>query len=255
MTFFDVPSDAYERFMGRFSRPLSGVFVDHGLTGVESPDRLLDVGCGTGVLTGELISRFGADRISAVDPAPTFVAATAAAYPDVDVREASAEELPYDDATFTAALAQLVVHFMDDPVKGVREMRRVTRRGGRVSACVWDHGGGRGPLSLFWDIARRLDPNITDESDLAGSRAGDLERIFVEAGLAHVEEGALRVGLELAGFEDWWEPYTFGVGPVGSYVRSLDPGARLRLEQALLSEVGDEPFRMDVSAWAAVGTA
>ena len=115
--------------------------------------RVLDVGCGPGALTAELVRRVGADSVSAVDPSEPFVAAATERHPGVDVRQGSAEQLPFPDDAFDAALGQLVVHFMADPVAGLTEMARVTRRGGVVAACVWDHAGGGGPLSRFWEAA------------------------------------------------------------------------------------------------------
>src|SRR5436190_13950571 len=126
MTFFDVAADAYVQFMGRFSTPLAAPFADVGLAGVDPTARVLDVGCGPGMLTFELVKRQGESSVSAVDPAESFVKATAASYPAADVRRATAEDLPFADDTFGATLAQLVVHFMRDPDAGVREMARVT---------------------------------------------------------------------------------------------------------------------------------
>ena len=109
------------------------------------------------------------------------------------MRQAPAEQLPFADGAFDAALAQLVVHFMADPVAGLAEMARVTRRDGVVAACVWDHAGGQGPLSLFWEAARELDPDVDDESQLAGTREGHLAELFEAAGLREIEETALSV--------------------------------------------------------------
>lgn len=264
MTFFDVPANAYGRFMGRFSSPLARGFADLGLADVPPNDvpndapsdvAVLDVGCGPGMLTGELVRRFGEAQVSAVDPAEAFVAATHELYPAADVRRASAEELPFADHTFAATLAQLVVNFMADPAVGVAEMRRVTRPGGPVSACVWDHGGGRGPLSLFWEAAARLQPGLIGESNLAGATSGQLAAIFERAGLRDVEEVPLTVTIELSSFADWWEPFTYGVGPAGSHVRELDDDARTELEATLRSELGEGPFAISAVAWAARGRA
>ena len=145
--------------------------------------RVLDVGCGPGALTAELVSRVGAASVSAVEPSASFAAAARERLPGVEVRQAAAEQLPFADGTFDAALAQLVVHFMADPVQGLREMGRVTRPGGMVAACVWDHAGGRGPLAAFWSAVRELDPAADDESGLAGVREGHLARLFAQAGL------------------------------------------------------------------------
>ena len=193
------------------------------LAGVRSGQRVLDVGCGPGALTAELVSRVGPAAVSAVDPSEPFVAAARDRNPGVDVLQASAEHLPFPDGTFDAALAQLVVHFMADPVAGLTEMARVTRPDGVVAACVWDHAGGQGPLGLFWRAARELDPEVHDESRLAGAREGHLAELFEAAGLREIEETTLSASLEHPSFEEWWEPYTRGVGPAGAYVAGLDP--------------------------------
>ena len=146
--------------------------------------RVLDVGCGPGALTAELVERVGARSVAAVDPSEPFVAAAAERNPGVRVERASAEDLPFADGEFDAALAQLVVHFMADPVAGLREMARVTRTDGVVAACVWDHAGEQGPLSLYWDAARELDADVADESQLAGARAGTSGRALRGGGPA-----------------------------------------------------------------------
>ena len=134
-------------------------------------------------------------------------------HPGVDVRRAAAEELPFSDAEFDVALAQLVVHFMVDPIAGLRELARVTRPGGVVVACVWDHAGGRGPLSLFWAAVRQLDPEAPDESELPGTGEGQLAELFKAGGLGNVIDTELAVRMEHGSFDDWWEPFTLGVGP------------------------------------------
>src|SRR6266576_5126717 len=177
--------------MGRYSEPLAAQFAD--LAGVSGGQRLLDVGCGPGALTAELVSRAGPEAVSAVEPSGSFAAAARERLPDVDIRQAAAERLPFPDAAFDAALAQLVVHFMTDPVAGLREMGRVTRPDGVVAACVWDHSGDRGPLSSFWHAVRELDPAQPDESGLAGVGEGELARLFDQAGLAGAEATTLTV--------------------------------------------------------------
>ena len=254
-TFDNVPAEAYARFMGRFSSPLAVGFADVALAGLHPLDTVLDVGCGPGMFTRELVARLGEARVSAVDPVATFVAATAEAFPVADVRRASAEELPYPDGSFDACVAQLVVHFMSDPERGLAEMARVTRPGGRVSACVWDHGGGTGPISTFWRVARQLAGEIVDDTRSMGATQGDLAGLFERAGLDAVVERPLTVRVEFADFDDWWVPYTFGVGPAGEHVASLDGDARQRLEGALRSELGSGPISVDASAWAATGVA
>jgi len=248
---FDVAAAAYDGFMGRYSRLLSGQLAD--LAAVHRGQRVLDVGCGTGALTGELVARLGPASVAAVDPSESFVDATRTRHPGIDVRQATAERLPFADDAFDAVLAQLVVHFMKDPVGGLVEMGRVTRPGGVVAACVWDHGGSQGPLRLFWDAARELDPGIDDESHLAGTREGHLVELFEAAGLAEIEASALSVSLEHPTFDGWWEPFTRGVGPAGGYLASLDPDRRSALRAACLRRASSEPITVTAVAWAARG--
>jgi SAM-dependent methyltransferase len=248
---FTVGADAYDRFMGRYSAPLAPQLAD--LAGVEAGQRVLDVGCGPGALTAELATRVGPGNVTAVDPSEPFVAAARERHPGVDIRRAAAEELPFGDGEFEAALAQLVVHFMTDPVAGLREMARVTRPGGVVAACVWDHGGGQGPLSLFWRAAHELDPDVRDESELAGAREGHLAQLFEEAGLREVEDGAISVTVEHPTYEEWWEPFTLGVGPAGAHVARLAPNERDRLRERCRELQPDEPFTVTARAWAVRG--
>jgi SAM-dependent methyltransferase len=248
---FAVAADAYDRFMGRYSVPLAPGLAD--LAGIDAGQRVLDVGCGPGALTAELITRLGPDAVSAVDPSESFVEAARERHPGVSVQRAAAEQLPFEDGTFDAALAQLVVHFMADPVAGLREMARVTRERGVVAACVWDHAGGQGPLSVFWQAAHELDPDVEDESQLAGSREGHLAQLFREAGLHEVEESALPVSVEHPTFEDWWEPYTLGVGPAGGYAAGLDPDQQAHLRERCRELLPTAPFVLTSRAWAARG--
>jgi SAM-dependent methyltransferase len=248
---FDVVAEAYDRFMGRYSRLLSPQLAD--LAGVAAGQHVLDVGCGPGALTGELVRRLGAGHVSAADPSGPFVAAIAARYPGVEVRQASAEALPFSAGAFDTSLAQLVVHFMTDPVRGIAEMGRVTRAGGVVVASVWDHAGEHGPLADFWAAARAIHPGVPDESDLPGVRQGHLGELFRAAGLARVEEVALHADLEHPSFEAWWSPFTEGVGPAGAFVAGLQDEDRARLRAACLDRLGDGPFTIHGLAWAARG--
>lgn len=253
---FIVAADAYDRFMGRYSRHLSPQMAD--LAGVSrgSGHRALDVGCGPGALTAELVDRIGPDAVAAVDPSAPFVEAVRVRYPGVDVREASVEALPFGDAAFDATLAQLVVHFMADPVAGVAEMRRVTRPGGVVAACVWDFAGGRAPLSIFWQAAHDVAGDVgDDESGRPGARQGHLAELFSAGGLREVTETALEIRLEHPSFEEWWAPFTRGVGPAGAHVRSLSPERQAELRERAHAVLGDGPFTIEAKAWAARGTA
>jgi SAM-dependent methyltransferase len=250
---FNVAASAYDRFMGRYSVLLSPQMAD--LVGVRAGQRVLDVGCGPGALTAELVSRTGAANVAAVDPSASFVDAARARHPDVDIRLAGAEALPFDDDCFDAALAQLVVHFMTDPGRGIGEMARVVRPGGVVGACVWDHAGENGPLALFWDVARSLDPSVEDESQLPGVREGHLAELFGAANLRDVESTILSADLEHPSFDAWWEPFEGGVGPAGAYVARLAPERQSELRERCRAALPEGPFTITARAWAARGIA
>jgi SAM-dependent methyltransferase len=246
---FDVTSAAYGRFMGRYSRPLAVELAD--LVGVEAGQRALDVGCGGGALTSLLVDRLGAPNVCAVDPSESFVAALPELLPDVEVHRAVAERLPYADRTFDRTLAQLVVHFMTDPVAGLAEMGRVTRPGGVVAANVWDHAGGEGPLSTFWRAARDLDPAVPDESELPGVAEGDLDELLTAAGMTGPRSTRLVVSVEHPSFEEWWDPFTLGVGPAGAHVAALDADGRAALRERCRELLPEAPFTVHAAAWAA----
>ncbi len=248
---FDVAAEAYDRFMGRYSTQLSAGLAD--LAGVAAGQRALDVGCGPGALTAELVARLGPEHVAAVDPSEPFVAAARDRHPGVDVRLAPAEELPYPDGAFDAALAQLVVHFMADAVAGIREMARVTRPGGAVAASVWDMAGGRAPISLFWAAARELNPRAEDESGLAGVRSGHLAELFAAAGLRDVEEAELSASVAYESFEEWWRLYTLGVGPAGAYAASLGEVGQAALRERCRELLPEAPFTLTATAWAVRG--
>ena len=235
--------------MGRYSVPLAPRFAD--LASVAAGQRVVDVGCGPGALTTELVVRVGAAAVAAVDPSESFVAAAQERHPTVEVHRAAAEQLPFEDDIFDAAVAQLVVHFMADPIAGLREMARVTRPDGVVAACVWDHQGGSGPLSLFWRAVHDLDASFAGEAGLAGAGDGQLVRLFREAGLRQVEQHLLWVAVEHESFEEWWEPFTLGVGPAGAYVAGLDAAGRARLREQCHRLAPAAPFVVEAAAWAA----
>jgi SAM-dependent methyltransferase len=199
------------------------------------------------------VRRVGAGNVAAVDPSEPFVAAARERNPGVDVRQAPAENLPYEDDEFDAALAQLVVHFMADAVAGLREMARVTKAGGVVAASVWDLAGGRAPLSPFWRAAKNLRPAAEDEAVRAGARQGQLAGLFEQAGLSDVETAEHSSTVRYDTFDDWWLPYTFGVGPAGAYTVSLPDDEREALREECRRVLPEPPFEIDAVAWAVRG--
>jgi SAM-dependent methyltransferase len=248
---FDVSADAYGRFMGRYSRPLATEFVARLSPRLGS--RVLDVGCGPGALTEALVAARGRDGIVGVDPSERFVTRLRDRS-GVPAATSVAERLPFTDGAFDAALAQLVVHFMADPVAGLREMGRVTRPGGVVAASVWDHAEGGSPLMTFWNAALDLDPTAPGESDRPGVAPGQLRDLALAAGLTDVVDSEVTVNVDHPTFDEWWEPYTFGVGPAGTYVAGLSAGAKAALESHCREILPAGPFVISARAWTVVAT-
>jgi ubiquinone/menaquinone biosynthesis C-methylase UbiE len=253
VTEFRSSADKYDRFMGRYTKTLAPALAD--AAGVADGMRVVDVGCGPGGLTEELAGRVGAGNVAAIDPAPQFAAACQERVPEADVRQGVAEALPWSDDSFDAALSSLVVAFMKDADKGIREMARVTRPGGTIAACMWDiAGGGMTMLSTFWAAARTLDPGVEGELARPGVAKGDLGERFRRAGLDDVVDGALEASADYASFDDYWEPFTFAVGPSGQYLVAQDADHQAKLREACRALLPDGAFSLTARAWYARGT-
>jgi SAM-dependent methyltransferase len=250
---FAAPAEHYDRFMGRYVPTLAVALAD--AAGVRPGMRAVDVGCGPGGLTRELVTRVGAENVAAIDPAPQFAAACRERNPGADVREGVAEALPWAEAEFDVTLSSLVIAFMRDPERGVREMRRVTRPGGVVAACMWDiAGGGMTMLRIFWAAVREVDPDARGERRMAGTAAGDIAERFRSAGLGDVIDSALTAQANYMCFDDFWEPFTFAVGPAGQYLRSLSDDRQAVVREACRMVLpGDAPFTLEARAWCARG--
>ena len=249
-----MAGDAYDRFMGRYSRPLAARLADW--LDVSPGQRAVDVGCGPGALTGVLVDRLGADRVRAVDPSAPFVEAVRERFPDVDVRRGVAEDLPFDDGAFDVAAACLVLHFMTDPVQGVSEMGRVTKDGGWVGTTVWDLLGHRTPMSVIREVLADIRPEQDEDEDYAPVGSADgVAAVMWSAGLDGVEVVEMAVTVTHPTFEEWWEPFQHGVGPIGETIAGLDADVRASLEQGLHQRLGAGPFELTGTAFAGRGRA
>jgi SAM-dependent methyltransferase len=250
-------SAAYERFMGRWSRLLAPVYAS--FAGVKGKDRVLDVGAGTGALALTLEAA-GAEVVG-VDPSEALIARAKknakAGRTRFEVGDAQALKL--DDASFDGTLSLLVLNFVPDHDRAIAEMRRVTRPGGGVSACVWDYGEGMQMLRFFWDAAVALDPaaDEKDERHMKLCREGQLGEAWERAGLKNIREKPLVIEQSFASFDDYWEPFLKGAGPAGAYAVSLPEDRRRQLEsrlrQRLLGGRSEAPFVLKARAWAVRG--
>lgn len=254
---FRGPASAYDRHVGRYSGALGRALID--FAGVPPAARVLDVGCGPGPLTAELVRTVGAASVAAVEPSPPYAEACRERLPGVDVRVAAAEDLPFPDADFDAVLSQLVVNFLTDAARGVGEMVRVCRPGGTVAAAVWDYAGEMTLLRAFWDAARELDPEsaagLDEGSRMRFATPEDLTGLWSQAGLVDVEGAPLVVAADYADFADLWAPFVAGVGPAGAYCAALDEPRQTRLRDLVRDRLGAPagPFELTARAWAVRG--
>lgn len=249
---FRVSGDAYDAFMGRYSRRLAAEFAT--FAGVVHGLRALDVGCRPGALTGELVRRLGAANVAACDPSEPFVAACAARHPGVDVRRGPAEELPFGDGGFDLVAAQLVLHFVSDPARASAEFARVAAPGAVLAACVWDFDEGMELLRAFWDAALSLHPGAPDEARvLRFGRPGEIAGWLTAAGLAQVAETTLTVDTEYRDFDELWRSLLAGIGPAGNYCVGLPDAARADLRVALFERLGAPRGAFRLSAVARAG--
>jgi SAM-dependent methyltransferase len=249
---------AYEAMMGRWSRRLAALFLDFAKLG--DADRVLDVGCGTGSLVKGILERTQRARVVGIDPAAAFVDYSRTRFPDsrASFDCGSAFNLPYPDAAFDRALSLLVFQFLKQPGTAASEMRRVTRPGGTVAACTWDRTGQE-MSDLFWEESVRLDPGAEEKAQRPKvcNQSGQLAELWRASGFEDVEEVTLEMRTGFTCFDDFWLPYTKGVGPQGMYVASLAAEKREALRDALRKRfVGerDRPFSLRAAALAVRGT-
>jgi len=249
---------AYEEMMVRWSSRLAGLFLDFAEVG--DADNVLDVGCGTGSLVKGILERTRRAHVVGIDPAEPFIDYARASLPvsRASFDCGSALNLPYPDASFDRSLSLLVFQFLKQPGIAASEMRRVTRRGGTLAACTWDRTGQE-MSELFWEECVRLDPAAEEKARRPNvcNQAGQLAALWDAVGLEDVREVTLEMRTDFTCFDDFWLPYTKGVGAQGVYVASLSPETREVLRDALRRRfVGerDRPFSLRAAELAVRGT-
>jgi SAM-dependent methyltransferase len=251
---FDATRGAYDRYMGRYSDQLAITFLS--FVGGDPGQLALDVGCGPGALTHALATGLGASHVAAADPSEPFVAACSERVPGADVRRAAAADLPWDDAAFDLVVSQLVLNFLPDPEAGVAEMLRVVRPGGAVAACTWDYADGMTMLRTFWDAAHDVDPDSPDEArTMRFTNEREFAELWERAGLTDVRTRSLEVSSTYDDFDDYWLPFTLGIGPGGAYVATLDAERLQRVRDGCFQRLGtpEGPFTLSARAVAVSG--
>jgi SAM-dependent methyltransferase len=251
--------NAYEFFMGRWSRTLAVPFVQ--FAGVQDGDSVLDVGSGTGAVAAAVAAVSPSSRIVGIDSAAAFVSFAQAHHPGDLIRfeVGDAQQLPFTDRSFTRALSLLNLNFIPDPGKALQEMSRVTQPGGTVAAAVWDYGSGMEMLRAFWDAAVALNgqADVRDERHMPLAADGELTALFREQRFEEIASEALIVETRFSSFDDYWLPFLQKQGPAGAYVASLPATEvdelRERLRQRLLGDGRDGAIVLRARAWAVRG--
>jgi SAM-dependent methyltransferase len=252
--------DAYEAYVGRWSRPVAREFVRR--LGVPAGSRWLDVGCGTGALTATILAAADPAGAVGVDSSPAFLAHARARLGDRRARFAAgdARSLPLRSGRFGAVVSGLALNFVPEPARAAAECARVAGPGGVVAAYVWDYAGGMALIRHFWDAAAALDPaaaTLDEGHRFPLCRPGPLRELFEAAGLAGVTTGAIEVPTVFAGFDDYWLPFLGGQGPAPGYVRSLPQERRVALRELLRARLPSGPdgsIALTATAWAVSGT-
>ena len=254
-----VTGDAYEAYMGRWSRPLARVFVEW--LHPKPSAHWLEVGCGTGALTSTICDLCEPASVVACDPSEPFIehARNNLADARASFVIAGAEALPSRDGGFDAVVSGLVLNFLPDPGQAVASIRERLRPGGIVAAYVWDYAEGMEFLRCFWEEAVASDPRaaaLDEGRRFPLCRRSALVSLFRAAGLAQVETDLLDIPTDFADFDDYWTPFLRGTGPAPSYVASLDPPSRELLRERLrrrLHPGSDGRIHLRARAWAVRG--
>jgi len=254
-------AEAYEKFMGRWSRLVAPLLVD--FSGVPDRGRILDVGSGTGALAFAVAERKPQVHVLGIDPSKEYVeyARSRNRFRErVDFETGDAQQLRFEDASFDASLSLLVFNFIPDAAKALREVRRVTRPGGPISAAVWDYGEGMRMLRAFWDAAVSVDSQAEklDERHMPLCRAGELSQLWRKAGLENVRKEPQTITMRFGSFADYWDAFLLGQGPAGAYVRRLNGEQRQVLRGAVQNRVPstdeNSPFELPARVWSVCGT-
>jgi SAM-dependent methyltransferase len=254
-------AEAYERFMGRWSRLVAPLLAD--FAGIPDTGRALDIGSGTGALAMEIAGRKAGLRVTGIDPSKEYVAYATSrnSFPErIRFEIGDGQDLHFEDATFAACLSLLVFNFIPDPAKALREARRVTQPDGRISAAVWDYGGHMRMLRAFWDAVVAMDPGAEklDEKHMPLCRSGELSKLWKQGGLRNVHERPLDIAMKFNSFEDYWDPFLLGQGPAGAYARGLQGDSlqalRVAVKQRLSISSESGAFTLPARVWAVQGT-
>ncbi len=253
---FEV-AEAYERQRGRSSKILAPLFAEF----VAPHGEVLDVGCGTGALTFAIAEKDSVSKITGIDPSEGFLAYARSKTTDqrIHFELGDAQSLSFADASFDQCLALLVMRFVPDATKAVKEMRRVTRAGGVVATATWDTTGGNDLNDLLFDAALMIDPDAPQERNTRGlyGQEEELKSLWIAAGLETIDIQNIAFQCGFDSFDDYWQPLIEGQGPNGAYLRRMGNDQQVELRELLRHNLfgnrADGPFSLKAKAWAVRG--
>ena len=229
----------YEQYVGRWSRRIAPLFLSW--LSIPAGRTWLDVGCGTGALCAAIADCCAPSSIIGVEPSEGFLkTATENLAGRAVFRQGSATAIPLGDAAVDAVVSGLVLNFVADQRAALREMARVTSKGGTIAAYVWDYAGKMELMRYFWDAAVELDPNAAKLDEgvrFPLCRPEALKELFAGAGLKGVEATSLDIPTPFTNFDDYWQPFLGGQGPAPAYAMSLDETARARLRDRIRERI------------------
>ena len=251
--------EAYEDYVGRWSRRVGYVFLEW--LSLPAGLRWVDVGCGTGALTDAILERTGPSRVTGVEPSEGFLSMARDRIHDnrAVFKSGDAMSLPLKDAEADVLVAGLVLNFISDKQRALREMCRTLQPGGTVASYVWDYAGEMQLMRYFWNAVSELFPEGADYDEgkqFPICNPGPLADLFRAANLQAVEVRALDVPTVFVDFNDYWSPFLRGQGPAGSYCVSLSADRREHLRKHLENTVpvrSDGSIHLIARAWGARG--
>jgi SAM-dependent methyltransferase len=250
--------EAYERYVGRWSRQLAPRFL-HWLDAPPAR-RWLDVGCGTGALSAAILAQCAPDAVTGVDPSEGFLATARRALPSqVVLQQAAADRLPLHDDAVDVVVSALVLNFVPDTAAALREMLRVTVSGGQVACCVWDYAEKMDLVRTYWDAAAQLGllaPGQHQGERFPLCRPDALAAALADAELRQIEVSAIELPMRFVDFDDYWQPFLGGQGPAPTHAMSLPEPTRQRLRDLIaerLPRQADGTILLAARAWAGRG--
>jgi SAM-dependent methyltransferase len=224
---------AYENFMGRWSSRLAPLFLE--FAGIKAGDRVLDVGCGTGVMTHGA-AMLGANAVG-FDMSEQYLdyARIHRSHPNARYDQGDARSLPYPDSSFDVAVSTLAIDVVPYAEEIVTEMRRIVRSGGIIASALHEYRSAFAPSFMLLDIASVLDERGRALRDYMLSHPlvwpDGQASLWRKLNLSDVREAPLVVSYDYTSFDDYWETWLAGQGRVGSYVISLSEDARVMLRE------------------------